>query len=134
MPDAVWIAAAAGAVAGAVLTVALLFARRLAMGARDLGSDAERATYRALHVAGLAAAELRSTGDLPSLQRAARHLRALLGAGAVAIVGPGDVVAVGGSVASRAEGAPGLENAARRIADRVRATNRRQVFPRRDAG
>ena len=134
MPDAVWIAAAAGAVAGAVLTVALLFARRLAMGARDLGSDAERATYRALHVAGLAAAELRSTGDLPSLQRAARHLRALLGAGAVAIVGPGDVVAVGGSVASRAEGAPGLENAARRIAERVRATNRRQVFPRRDAG
>ncbi|WP_109209699.1 MULTISPECIES: histidine kinase [Microbacterium] len=129
MPDAVWIAAAVGVVVGAALVVALVFARRLAMGARDLGSDAERATYRTLHVAGLAAAELRSAGDLPSTQRAARHLRGLLGASAIAIVAPGDVVAVDGSI-----GTTGFENAARRVAERVRATNRRQVFPRREAG
>ncbi|MFC8682255.1 sensor histidine kinase [Microbacterium ureisolvens] len=129
MPDAVWIAAAVGVVVGAALVVALVFARRLAMGARDLGSDAERATYRTLHVAGLAAAELRSAGDLPSTQRAARHLRGLLGASAIAIVAPDDVVAVDGSI-----GTTGFENAARRVAERVRATNRRQVFPRREAG
>ena len=82
MPDAVWIAAAGGVLAGAALAVALVLARRLARGARDLGSDAERATYRTLHVAGLAAAELRTSGDLPATQRAARHLRVLLGAGA----------------------------------------------------
>lgn len=131
MPDAVWIAAAGGVLAGAALVVALVLARRLAMGARDLGSDAERATYRTLHVAGLAAAELRTSGDLPATQRAARHLRVLLGAGAVAIVGPADVVAVDGSLGSRADGAGGVESAARRVAERVRATNRRQVFPRR---
>jgi two-component system LytT family sensor kinase len=134
MPDAVWIAAAGGVLAGAALAVALVLARRLAMGARDLGSDAERATYRTLHVAGLAAAELRSSGDLPATQRAARHLRALLGAGAVAIVGPGDVVAVDGSFGSGADSAAGAESSARRVAERVRATNRRQVFPRRDGG
>ncbi|WP_203581026.1 sensor histidine kinase [Microbacterium hibisci] len=137
MPDAVWIAAAVGVVVGAALVVALVFARRLATGARDLGSDAERATYRTLHVAGLAAAELRSAGDLPSTQRAARHLRGLLGASAVAIVGPDDVVAVDGAIGSigaRPPVAPGFENAARRVAERVRATNRRQVFPRREPG
>lgn len=126
MPDAVWIAGAIGVVLGAALVVALVFARRLALGSRDLGSDADRATSRALHIAGLAAAEVRG-GDEASTQRAARHLRTLLGASAVAVVGPDGEVA--------AETVPaGLDTAARRIAERVRATGRRQVFPRTAAG
>ncbi|GAA1999257.1 histidine kinase [Microbacterium ulmi] len=140
MPDAALIAGSVGVVLGAALVLALVLARRLAMGSKDLGSDAERATYRALHVAGLAAAELRGDGDDPGTQRAARHLRALLGASAVAIVGPGNDVAVDGATpdaAARGSGRPavdGIESAARRIAERVRTSKRRQVFPRRQPG
>ncbi len=130
MPDAVWIAGAAGVAVGAALVLALVFARRLALGSRELGSDAERATYGALHLAGLAAAELRSGDDAASAQRAARHLRALLGAGAVAIVWADDEVVTDSGSGSGG----GIENAARRIAQRVRATKRRQVFPRRESG
>lgn len=145
MPDAVWVAGAVGVVVGAALVVALVFARRLALGSRDLGSDADRAASRALHVAGLAAAELRG-GDEAGTQRAARHLRALLGASAIAIVGPSDEVVVDGALGRRggrpgpdapageAPVPPGLDNAARRIAQRVRATGRRQVFPSRVSG
>ncbi|QEW01780.1 sensor histidine kinase [Microbacterium lushaniae] len=121
MPDAALLGGAVGVVAGVLLTLALVFARRLGRASRDLGSDAERATHRTLHVAAQAAAALRGGRAEPDTHRAVRHLRTLLGGSAVAIVGPGDAVAL--------DGADDLAPAARRVAARVRETGRRQVFP-----
>jgi len=123
MDHAVVVAALAGAAAGALVTVLLVLARRLARGGADLGSDAEQATYRALHEAGLAATHLRGGLTAGDVDRAARHLRVLLGAPAVALVHDGAVVALDGETS-------GLEASAVRIAARVSATGRRQVFPR----
>ncbi|MDU0366581.1 histidine kinase [Microbacterium sp. NPDC089180] len=121
MLDAPLLAGAVGVVVGAVLTLALVSARRFARGSRDLGSDVDRATHRTLHVAAAAAAALRGGRDEPDAERAATHLRALLGADAVAIVESGaDRVALDGSEA--------LATSARRIAARVYDTGRRQVF------
>lgn len=155
MSDPVLIAATLGVLAGAVLTLLLGLAWRLARGGRVLGSDAEQAAYRALHHASLAAAHLRGGLGAPDVSRAARHLRALLGSTAVALVRVDgadvdsadvdsadeptdaadaatadsprgiDVIAMDGQ-------ADGLEGAARRIAARVADTGRRQVFPRRE--
>ncbi|CEA07615.1 Sensor histidine kinase YehU [Arthrobacter saudimassiliensis] len=65
----------------AVLTVALVAALgyRLTRAQRELGSDAERATYATLHTAALAARHLRSGLTEHGAARAARHLRGLLG-------------------------------------------------------
>lgn len=121
MLDAPLLAGAVGVVVGAVLTLALVSARRFARGSRDLGSDVDRATHRTLHVAAAAAAALRGGRDESDVERAATHLRALLGADAVAIVESGaDRVALDGSEA--------LATSARRIAARVYDTGRRQVF------
>ncbi|HTN54842.1 MAG TPA: histidine kinase, partial [Microbacterium sp.] len=130
MTDETVLAGAIGVVVGVLLTLALVLVRSLTRGSRDLGGEVERATSRTLHIAAQAAAELRG-GRIPDTVRAARHLRALLGAQAVAIVlhgggdGDGDVAA-DGSVG-------GLEASARRISEQVRQTGRRQVFPRRAA-
>ena len=59
MTDAVVLAALLGGVGGIVLTLLLILARRFARGASGLGSEAEEATYRALHQASLAAPHLR---------------------------------------------------------------------------
>lgn len=121
MLDAPLLAGAVGVVVGAVLTLALVSARRFARGSRDLGSDVDRATHRTLHVAAAAAAALRGGRDEPDAERAATHLRALLGADAVAIVESGaDRVAL--------DGPDALATSARRVAARVYDTARRQVF------
>lgn len=127
MSHDVVLAAVAGVVGGVVLTTLLLLARRLAGSGRDLGSDEERATYRALHEAGLAAVHLRGGLEAPDVGRAARHVRTLLGAPAVVFVGGGAIVAADGETA-------GLEASAVRVAQRVEATGRRQVFPGRSTG
>lgn len=125
------LAAVLGVLGGIALTVLLLLARRFARGAADLGSDAEQGALRALHQASLAAPHLRGGLATPDVVRAVRHLRVLLGSAAVAIVSapapgsdgePGAVVSFDGA-------ADGLESAARRIAEQVRKTGRRQVFP-----
>lgn len=121
MTDVV-LAAVLGVLGGIVLTVLLLLARRLARGAADLGSDAEQAALQALHHASLAAPHLRGGLSTPEVVKAARHLRVLLGSAAVAIVGADDAVAFDGA-------SDGLESSAVRIAERVRASGRRQVFP-----
>ncbi|PRB17321.1 sensor histidine kinase [Microbacterium sp. MYb62] len=121
MTDVV-LAAILGVLGGIVLSVLLLLARRLARGAADLGSDAEQAALTALHQASLAAPHLREGLAAPDVIKAARHLRVLLGSAAVAIVSADDVVSFDGA-------SDGLEPSARRIAERVRATGRRQVFP-----
>lgn len=128
MTDATVLAAIVGALGGIALTVLLLLARRLARGSADLGSDSEQAAYRALHQASLAAPHLRGGLANPDIERAARQLRALLGSTAVALVGADGVVAFDGNADADA-----LAAAASRIAERVRETGRRQVFPRRDS-
>ncbi len=121
MTDVV-LAAILGVLGGVVLSVLLLLARRLARGAADLGSEAERAALTALHQASLAAPHLRAGLSSPDVVKAARHLRVLLGSAAVAIVAADDTVSFDGP-------SDGLESAAVRIASQVRASRRRQVFP-----
>ena len=65
MIDVVWLPVAA--VAGVALTLLAQFAWRMARGSRDLGSDAERATFRTLTLASRAAVHLRGgleTGEV----------------------------------------------------------------------
>ncbi len=125
MTDAVVLAAVLGGAGGVALTLLLLLARRVARGQADLGSDAEQGAYAALHQASLAAPHLRGGLDAPEVARAARHLRVLLGSAVVALVSGDRVVALDGQPT-------GLEAAALRIAERVRESGRRQVFPRRE--
>jgi two-component system LytT family sensor kinase len=53
--------------------------------ARQLGSDADLATFRTLHTASLASPALRQGLTMDSVERSLRHLRNLLGTAAVAI-------------------------------------------------
>ncbi|MFK4759603.1 sensor histidine kinase [Microbacterium sp. ZW T5_45] len=119
------LAAALGVLGGILLTVLLVLARRLARRAPDLGSDADQAALSALHHASLAAPHLRAGLATPEVVKATRHLRVLLGSAAVAIVAADGTVSSDGA-------ADGLEASALRIAERVRVSGRRQVFPSRD--
>lgn len=119
------LAAAIGVLGGILLTVLLVLARRLARRAPDLGSDADQAALSALHHASLAAPHLRAGLATPEVVKATRHLRVLLGSAAVAIVAADGTVSSDGA-------ADGLEASALRIAERVRESGRRQVFPSRD--
>lgn len=58
-----------------------------------LGTEADRATFRTLHNASLAAPALREGLRPDSAERAVRHLRALLGTPAVALTDPDRVLA-----------------------------------------
>ncbi len=127
MTDAVVLAALLGVVGGIVLSALLLLARRYARGAGGLGSEAEEATYRALHQASLAAPYLRGGLATPDVARGARHLRAVLGSAAVVLV-------VGDVVVARDGQSEGLDAAARRIAAQVAETGKRRVFPRAEGG
>ena len=53
--------------------------------ARQLGSDADLATFRTLHTASLASPALREGLNPESVERSLKHLRSLLGTAAVAI-------------------------------------------------
>ncbi|MCK6079726.1 histidine kinase [Microbacterium sp. EYE_5] len=127
MTDAVVLAALLGVVGGIVLSALLLLARRYARGPGGLGSEAEEATYRALHQASLAAPHLRGGLATPDVARAARHLRAVLGSTAVVLV-------VGEVVVARDGQTEGLDAAARRVAAQVAETGKRRVFPRAEGG
>ena len=104
------------------LAGALVLAWRLARGSRELGSDSDRATFRTLHLASRAATHLRGGLDGDDVGRAARSLRQLLGADALAVVTAEGAVALDGSTT--------LEPDARRVAERVLATGRRHVESR----
>ena len=60
---------------------------------RDLGSSGDRATFHTLHTASLASGPLRLGLNQASAERAARHLRTLLGAPAVAVTDTVEVLA-----------------------------------------
>jgi two-component system LytT family sensor kinase len=64
--------------------------------ARQLGSDADLATYRTLHTASLASPALRQGLNSESVERALRHLRNLLGTAAVAIADTHDLLGYDG--------------------------------------
>ncbi|MGN6613301.1 MAG: histidine kinase [Angustibacter sp.] len=69
--------------AGGVLVAAV--AARVVRRRRDFGSSADRATFETLHTASLAGPSFREGLTESGAQRAARHLRALLGTPAIAL-------------------------------------------------
>jgi len=108
-----------GGAAGPLLALALgtlLFAVLAALGAaavrrrRDLGTDADRATFATLHTASLAAPHLREGLTPTGARRAARHLRALLGTPAIALTDASTLLAWDGTGNEHTRGA--MEHAA----------------------
>ncbi|GAA1913932.1 histidine kinase [Nocardioides lentus] len=69
----------------------------------DLGTEADRATFRTLHTASLASPALREGLTATSAERSIRHLRALLGAPAVALTDSSGVLAWDGAGAHHAD-------------------------------
>ncbi len=118
MIDAMWLPLAA--VAGVALTLLAQFAWRMSRGARDLGSDAERATFRTLSLASRAAVHLRGGLETADVQRAARSLRSLLGSEAIAIADLNGIVSIDGRL--------DLGPTAWQVASSVIETGRRQVM------
>ncbi|WP_353814612.1 sensor histidine kinase [Agromyces sp. SYSU T00266] len=119
MPESMLLATAAGVVAGALAVGVVVLLRRLAVQSKDLGTDAERATYETLHLASRAAKHLRGDMTETDAARAARHLKAMLGADTLALVMTGGPVAVDGDET--------LVSAAERLAEEAVGTGRPQV-------
>lgn len=87
----------------AVVWAAIRLAARVRGRSRGFLSDANRATYETLHTAALAARHLGSGLTPHGSGKAARHVRALLDAPAIAIVGPGGSVTWDGPSSHHAE-------------------------------
>ncbi|WP_438853677.1 sensor histidine kinase [Agromyces sp. M3QZ16-3] len=119
MPESMLLAAAAGVVAGALAVGVVVLLRRLAVQSKELGTDAERATYQTLHLASRAAKHLRGDMTEADAARAARNLRSMLGADTVALVMTGGPVAVDGDET--------LVSVAERLADEAVGAGRTQV-------
>ncbi len=119
MPESTLLAAAAGAAAGALAVAVMLVLRRLVVASKELGTDAEQATYQTLHLASRAAKHLRGGIGEVDATRAGRHLRALLGCESLALVDPAGGVTVEGDEAVRA--------VAGRLAAEADASGRPQV-------
>ena len=102
MPESTLLAAALGVVAGALAVGLVVFLRRIVLASKELGTDAERATYQTLHLASRAAKHLRAGGGEVEVLRAGRNLRALLGSESLAIVDRTGRVTVDGDDAVRA--------------------------------
>ncbi|MFF2372411.1 sensor histidine kinase [Agromyces sp. NPDC058110] len=131
MPESMLLAASAGVVAGALAVGVVLLLRRLVLAQRELGTDAEQATYQTLHLASRAAKHVRGGFDAPDADRAVRYLRAMLGceslalvdaAGRVAIDGDDDVRRIAADLARAAQSA-GKPHVQRRIAVGSRETD-----------
>ncbi|MGF1664586.1 MAG: sensor histidine kinase [Kineosporiaceae bacterium] len=97
----------AGVQVAAVLLVLALAVALVAAGwwlsRRRLASDADRAAFATLHRATLAAPSLRQGLTETGVRPAARHLRALLGATAVAVVADGRLLSWDGGASSHAD-------------------------------
>ncbi|WP_461163366.1 sensor histidine kinase [Arthrobacter sp. R4-81] len=93
MPDSPLYTAAAVAVIALAIAVVVGVGLKVLRSFRELGSDAERATYKTLHAASRAGQHLR-TGLTPSgAAKASRQLRSLLGCEALAITDTSGVLA-----------------------------------------
>lgn len=119
MPESTLLAAAGGVLAGALAVGLVVLLRRIVLASKELGTDAEQATYQTLHLASLASTSLRGGLEAPEAPRAARHLRAMLGAETFALAGAQGVVAI--------EGDPALRGPAIRLAREAIASQRTHV-------
>ena len=119
MPESMLLAAAAGALAGALAVGVVILLRRIVVTSKDLGTDVEQATYQTLHLASRAAQHLRGGIAEGDATRAGRHLRALLGCETLALVDAAGHVTV--------EGDDAVREVAGRLAAEARASNRPQL-------
>ncbi|MCD5345756.1 histidine kinase [Agromyces sp. H3Y2-19a] len=101
MPESMLLAAAVGVAAGALAVGLVIFLRRIVLASKELGTDAEQATYQTLHLASRAAEHLRGGLEGPDAQRAGRHLRALLGCDSLALADRTGAIAIDGDDAVR---------------------------------
>ena len=102
------------------------------LGRRHLGSEADRATFRTLHTASLAAPALRAGLTVASAEKAARHLRSLLGAPAIALTDTTALLAWDGRFGHHAEQSPALARSV--VEDGAAAVRPRSTIPCTDPG
>ncbi|MEO6201586.1 MAG: histidine kinase [Cryobacterium sp.] len=123
MPESPLLAVVVIGVVVITLTIAVVGAVgfRLLRSWRELGTDAERATYTTLHSASLAGKHLRNGLEPAGAAKAAKHLRGLLGCDALAITDVSGVLAWDGAGEEHRREAIDL-------ASKVLATGRTQLF------
>jgi two-component system LytT family sensor kinase len=97
MPDSPLFTAAAIAVIVLAVGVVVGVGLKVVRSFRDLGTDAERATYNTLHAASRAGQHLRGGLEPAGAAKASKQLRSLLGCEALAITDTEAVVAFDGS-------------------------------------
>jgi two-component system LytT family sensor kinase len=97
MPDSPLLTAAAVAVIAMAIAVVVGVGLKVLRSFRDLGTDAERATYHTLHAASQAGQHLRRGLNPAGAAKASRQLRTLLGCDALAITDTSGVLAWDGA-------------------------------------
>jgi two-component system LytT family sensor kinase len=121
MPDSPLYTTAAVAVIALAVAAVVAIGLKVLRSFRELGTDAERATYNTLHAASKAGRHLRTGLNPAGAAKASRQLRALLGCDALAILDVSGVLAWDGTAE---ELRPGLTD----LAADVMASGRTQVF------
>ncbi|MFC9351040.1 sensor histidine kinase [Arthrobacter sp. NPDC057013] len=121
MPDSPLYSAAAVAVIVLAVAVVVAVGLKVLRSFRELGTDAERATYNTLHAASKAGRHLRTGLNPAGAAKASRQLRGLLGCDALAILDVSGVLAWDGTAEELRPGLMGL------AAD-VLTSGRTQVF------
>jgi two-component system LytT family sensor kinase len=97
MPDSPLFTAAAVAVIAMAIAVVVTVGLKVLRSFRELGTDAERATYKTLHAASRAGQHLRTGLNPAGAAKASRQLRNLLGCDALAITDTAGVLAWDGA-------------------------------------
>jgi two-component system LytT family sensor kinase len=121
MPDSPLYSAAAVAVIALAVALVVAVGLKVLRSFRELGTDAERATYNTLHAASKAGRHLRTGLNPAGAAKASRQLRTLLGCDALAILDVSGVLAWDGTAEELRPGLMGL------AAD-VLSSGRTQVF------
>ncbi|MDJ0325241.1 histidine kinase [Cryobacterium sp. PH31-AA6] len=123
MPESPLLAVVVIGVVVITLTIAVVGAVgfKLLRSWRELGTDAEQATYTTLHSASLAGKHLRNGLEPAGAAKAGRHLRGLLGCEALAITDVSGILSWDGAGDEQRGGAVEL-------ASKMLATGRTQVF------
>ncbi|MGG5172119.1 sensor histidine kinase [Pseudarthrobacter sp. J1738] len=93
MPESLLPAAVAVALVMLAVAAVVAVGVQILRSFRELGTDAERATYRTLHIASMAGQHLRTGLQPAGAAKAARHLRTLLACDAFAILDTQGVIA-----------------------------------------
>jgi two-component system, LytTR family, sensor kinase len=127
MPDSPLLTAAAVAVIAMAIAVVVGVGLKVLRSFRDLGTDAERATYHTLHAASQAGQHLRRGLNPAGAAKASRQLRTLLGCDALAIMDTSGVLAWDGA-------GEDLKPRMMDLAAGVLASGRTAVLPAGDTG